>query len=92
MNDDTLLNKIEIMERCVARIHEEYDNKSDNLYLNITRQDSIILNLERACHAAIDAAMRVLRLKKLGLPKQLCIPMNVRGGEEFQSNAGGLPR
>ena len=51
MLDDVILNKSEIIERCIRRIHEEYDGDPKNLE-NITRQDSIILNLQRACKAA----------------------------------------
>lgn len=36
------------------------------LAINFTRQDSIILNLLRACEAAIDIAMHVVRIKGLG--------------------------
>ena len=34
------------------------------------KQDSIILNLERTCQAAIDMAARIIRLKKLGIPQE----------------------
>lgn len=34
-----------------------------------TKQDSIILNIQRACKASIDLAMHVVSEKKLGLPK-----------------------
>ena len=56
MPDDVSLNKAQIIEKCIQRIHEEYEGKPDNL-INITRQDSIILNLQRACEAAIALAM-----------------------------------
>jgi uncharacterized protein YutE (UPF0331/DUF86 family) len=32
-------------------------------------QDVIVLNLQRACEAAIDLAMHIVRIKVLGLPK-----------------------
>lgn len=68
--DDVILNKTEIIENCLRRIHEEYCNDSKNLRNNQTKQDAILLNLERACQAAVDMAMRVVRMKRLGLPKQ----------------------
>lgn len=37
-----------------------------NLY---DAQDVIVLNLQRACKAAIDLAMHIVRLQGLGLPK-----------------------
>jgi len=70
MADDVLLNKAETIEKCILRIREEYAGNPDNLRLNQTKQDAILLNLERACQAAIDLAMRVVRLKRLGLPKE----------------------
>lgn len=36
---------------------------------NYTKQDSIILNLQRAAEAAIDLGMRWVRIKKLGTPQ-----------------------
>ncbi|WP_346217098.1 DUF86 domain-containing protein [Caldifermentibacillus hisashii] len=68
MESDVVLNKIHIIERCLNRIHEEYANNPENL-VNFTKQDSIILNLQRACEASIDLAMQVVAEKKLGLPQ-----------------------
>ncbi|MEG6533049.1 DUF86 domain-containing protein [Caldifermentibacillus hisashii] len=68
MESDVVLNKIHIIERCLNRIHEEYANNPENL-VNFTKQDSIILNLQRACEASIDLAMHVVAEKKLGLPQ-----------------------
>lgn len=68
--DDIILNKAEIIEKCLERIRSEYAGNSHNLRDNITKQDAIILNLERACQAAIDMGMRVVRKRKLGIPKE----------------------
>lgn len=70
MVHDVLLNKAAIIERCLKRIEEEYRGHEDELDTNFTRQDSIILNLQRACEAAIDAGMHIVRLRKLGIPQQ----------------------
>jgi len=42
----------------------------EKLETYITRQDSIILNLQRACEASIDAAMHLVRVKRLGIPQE----------------------
>jgi len=68
MKNDVILNKVSIIERCIKRIHEEYDNNPDHLH-NFTKQDSIVLNLQRACEACIDLAMHIVADKKLGLPQ-----------------------
>lgn len=70
MADDVILNKAQIIENCIRRINEEYCGNPDNLRQSQTKQDSILLNLERACQAAIDLGMRVVKMKKLGLPKE----------------------
>lgn len=74
--NDVILNKISVIERCINRINEEYDNNPENLR-NYTKQDSIILNIQRACEASIDLAMNVISEKKLG------IPQNSRDAFEF---------
>lgn len=68
MGNDVIYNKIEVIERCIKRIYEEYDNNPQNLE-NYTKQDSIILNIQRACEAAIDLAMHIVSEKKLGIPQ-----------------------
>jgi uncharacterized protein YutE (UPF0331/DUF86 family) len=70
MPDDVVLAKAEIIERCLRRINEVYDGSPANLRGDLTKQDSILLNLERACQAAIDLALRLVRLRTLGLPKE----------------------
>lgn len=67
--DDVLLNKAAIIERCLKRIAEEYHGHEGELATNFTRQDAIVLNLQRACEAAIDAAMHLVRTKRLGVPQ-----------------------
>ena len=68
MNDNVVLNKVATIERCILRIEEEYDNNPSNLE-NFTRQDAIVLNLQRACEASIDLAMHICAHKKLGIPQ-----------------------
>jgi uncharacterized protein YutE (UPF0331/DUF86 family) len=67
--DDIVLNKIAIMENCTRRVHEEYAGDDKNLFEDFTKQDSIILNIQRACEAAIDLAMHIIRKEKLGIPQ-----------------------
>lgn len=69
MVSDVLMNKVAIIERCLRRIAFEYQGHQDELESNFTRQDAIILNLQRACEASIDAAMHLVRVRKLGVPQ-----------------------
>ncbi|KAA0955470.1 DUF86 domain-containing protein [Sporosarcina sp. ANT_H38] len=68
MNNEVILNKVMTIERCVKRINEVYNQDPSNLK-EFTKQDSIILNIQRACEASIDLAMHLVSEKKLGLPK-----------------------
>lgn len=68
MENDVVLNKVSTIERCLKRINEEYDDNPDNLE-NYTKQDSIILNIQRACEASIDLAMHLVGRRKLGVPQ-----------------------
>ena len=66
--NDVILNKTATIERCVKRIHEVYEGNPDTL-TDFTKQDSIILNIQRACEASIDLAMHIVSERKLGIPK-----------------------
>ena len=66
--NEVILNKVTTIERCIKRIHEVYDQNPSNLK-DFTKQDSIILNIQRACEASIDLAMHIVSEKKLGVPK-----------------------
>lgn len=57
-----------MIQRCLRRIREEYDQNEQNLY-NYTKQDSIILNIQRACEASIDLAMHLVAEEHLGIPQ-----------------------
>ena len=85
MVDDVVVNKAAIIERCVARVREVYSGDDRNLFEDVTRQDSIILNLQRACEAAIDLAMHVVRVRRLGVPQE------TRQAFDLLRDAGLLP-
>lgn len=69
MADDVILNKAASIERCLHRIEEEYAGNDQNLVENQTKQDAMVLNLQRACETAIDLAMYVVSRRKLGVPQ-----------------------
>lgn len=70
MADDVILNKAASIERCLQRILEEYNGDDKNLFTNQTKQDAIVLNLQRACETAIDLAMYVVNQRRLGVPQE----------------------
>jgi uncharacterized protein YutE (UPF0331/DUF86 family) len=67
--NDIVLNKAEIIERALARVHDSYTRHRQDLDQSFDAQDVIVLNLQRACEAAIDLAMHIVRLQGHGLPK-----------------------
>ena len=69
MADDVLLNKAASIERCVARAREEYAADPASFASNFTRQDAAILNIQRACEAALDMGQHIIRRQSLGLPQ-----------------------
>jgi uncharacterized protein YutE (UPF0331/DUF86 family) len=64
------LEALERFERCVRRVREIYDGRPENLTGDPLRQDAVLLNLQRACEVAIDAAMHLVRTRRLGLPAE----------------------
>jgi uncharacterized protein YutE (UPF0331/DUF86 family) len=56
LKDEVLLRKADTIERCVRRVREEYVGHEHEFEDNFTRQDAILLNLQRACEACIDMA------------------------------------
>lgn len=81
--NDVELNKAATIERCIARVHEDYAGDPASL-ADQRRQDAIVLNLLRACEAAIDLAMHRVREGRLG------VPQDSRDAFELLARAGRL--
>lgn len=69
MADDVLINKAATIERCVKRAREEYARGPESFALDFTRQDAAILNIQRACEAALDMGQHLIRRERLGIPQ-----------------------
>lgn len=67
--DDVLIYKAQTIERCIKRVQEEYIGFEDEINTNFTKQDAIILNIERACQACIDMGNHFVKTHKLGIPQ-----------------------
>lgn len=67
--DDVILNKCASIERCVRRVREEYNKDIASFSHDFTRQDAAILNIQRACEAALDVGHHIIRIRKLGIPQ-----------------------
>ncbi len=69
MGDNVLINKAAVIERCVARAKEEYEFNPNGFTEDYTRQDAAILNIQRACKAALDMGLHLIRRERLGAPQ-----------------------
>ena len=69
VEDEIVIEKVRIIERCLDRVREEFGGDPARLE-NHTIEDALVLNLQRACEAAIDLAMHAVRLRRLGLPHE----------------------
>ena len=69
MVDDVLINKAATIERCVIRAQEEYEKSPTTFASDHTRQDAAILNVQRACEAALDMGQHLIRRERLGIPQ-----------------------
>ena len=53
----------------MARAREEYAAAAEGFSTDYTRQDAAVLNIQRACEAALDMGQHLVRREKLGLPQ-----------------------
>ncbi|MCK5241461.1 DUF86 domain-containing protein [bacterium] len=69
--NDILLNKKESIEHCIKQIRVYYALHKDTPFeKDYLKQDAIAINLQRVCELAIDMANHIIKIKKLGLPKE----------------------
>ena len=94
MADDVLLNKAATIERCVARARQEYAANPSGFGTDFTRQDAAILNIQRACEAALDMGQHLIRREQLGLPQSArdVFALLAQGGWITAELADGLKR
>jgi len=66
--NDVIINKIQSIQRCIQRVHQEYHAAGDDFALDYSRQDAAILNITRACEQSIDLANYLIKQAKWGIP------------------------
>jgi uncharacterized protein YutE (UPF0331/DUF86 family) len=67
---DVSIQKITSLQRCVARAREAYAAAGPEFRSNYNLQDAAILNVIRACDAAIDLANMAIRRRRFGVPNE----------------------
>jgi len=67
---DVSVQKITSLQRCVVRAREAYAAAGPGVRTDYNLQDAAILNVIRACDAAIDLANMAIRRRRLGVPNE----------------------
>ena len=69
--DDVILAKRTSIERCIAQIESYMSQRHDIPFAqDYLTQDAVTMNIQRAGESCIDIANRVVRLRRLGTPKE----------------------
>ena len=67
---DLLIAKQQSVELSIRRARDTWEKESDLPFeKDYDKQDIIILNLQRACEQTLDIANHMIRIKKLGWPR-----------------------
>jgi len=67
--NDTLVQKIQSIQRCIHRTRSIYEQSGNNFLVDdYDAQDAAMLNIIRACEQAIDLANYLIKRDKLGIP------------------------
>jgi uncharacterized protein YutE (UPF0331/DUF86 family) len=65
--DEVLMQKLASIHRCIGQVRTFVAGDLDRLEDQMV-QDAVVLNLQRACEQAIDAASRVVSIRGLVIP------------------------
>lgn len=87
MAHDVLLNKAATIERAVRRACEEYAAAGAGFGSDFTHQDAALMNIQRACEAAVDMANHLVRRDRLGVPQSARGIIDDERNEAFVSAA-----
>ncbi len=69
VDKDVLIAKTNNIQNCLARIQDISTRDASNLLDDLTIQDVVVLNLQRAVQSVIDIAAHVTAAEKLGVPQ-----------------------
>ena len=71
MDKEVILNKLDSLSRCVARVESKNPHSLETLKNDVDLQDVIVLNLERAVQVCVDISMHVLSSLNFVLPNTM---------------------
>jgi len=84
VTDDVLMQKLASIDRCLRSIRTFVAGDLNRLNDQIVH-DAAVLNVQRACEQAIDAACRVVSQRKLGIPSDSADAFQILGRERLLS-------
>ncbi len=65
---EVLEGKVRNIRDCVRRAREVDPGNLETLSRDLLRQESLLLNVQRACQSAIDLAVHLVQQRTLGMP------------------------
>lgn len=86
MPDDVVIQKLASIDRCLKAIRDYVGGDLDSLHEPIVL-DAVVLNLQRACEQAIDAACREVSRRGLGVPTDSADAFTLLEREQLLSSA-----
>jgi len=69
--DDVIVRKLDTVSRCLARVMEYTPPSLEILLEDYTRQDVIVLNLERAVQACVDVGLHIFSGRNEPVPDSM---------------------
>ena len=66
---EILNNRRHTIHRCLNRVITEFNDNKDEFKKSLAKQDSVLLNLQRATNASIDISNVLIRQQRLGIPQ-----------------------
>ena len=70
MSEETVAQKITSLQRCVSQARVALSTAGSDFKTNYLLQDAAVLNIIRACEAALDLANMLIRKRRLGIPSE----------------------
>lgn len=70
IDQDVLIEKINLIQDCLARIHTKTASDIESLN-DIDIREIVVFNLQRAIQLTIDLAFHIVTAEKFGIPKNL---------------------
>ncbi|MFW5893866.1 MAG: type VII toxin-antitoxin system HepT family RNase toxin [Verrucomicrobiota bacterium] len=94
MTNDTILNKLESLRRCIERVEAKTPDDLTELLDDHDLQDIIVLNLERAVQLCVDIGLQIIGELNIPVPESMAKVFRVLAEQAVldSKNADNLAR